>query len=314
MMLLDWPGAPGRAPGVALVFGTGLVGGAVIAALRTAVAAAARPMPWSWPIAGTGQSEAVERATIAALAARPGAELAVIWAAGQSGFSSDDNVMYHEAAALEAVIATARRILAAVPERRGSLHHVSSAGGLFEGQVACGPDARPHPLRPYAVGKLAQEAVVMGAAEFAHRRVYRPSSVYGFVHGGRRGLIPVLIASALARVPARIVGALTTLRDYVHAADVGRHIAAEVARPCGPAVSTALLAQGRGASIFEILHLVEAQVGLPVRCSLDPRPENARNSTFLRSALPRGFQAMSLGEGIARTALALRRDRPGTAP
>ena len=311
MMLLVWPAMAGQAPGVALLFGTGLVGGAIANALKSATCAVAQTLPWSWDDANADHAVAVERATSTALKAHPGADLAVIWAAGRSGFASDAGTMACEVAALEAVLASSRRLLSAFPDRRGSLHHVSSAGGLFEGQTSCGPDAIPRPLRPYGSGKLAQEGLVTAAKDFAHRRIYRPSSVYGHVRGGRRGLIPVLMAAALRRVPARIVGELTTQRDYVHASDVGRYVAAMVLAPGSASSTTSLVAQGRPASIFEILQLVEAQIGLPVPRELDAMPDNARDTTFLRTALPSGFNPMPLAEGIARTALTLRQDDVG---
>jgi UDP-glucose 4-epimerase len=156
--------------------------------------------------------------------------------------------------------------------------------------------------------------MVAGAEAFAVRRVYRPSSVYGHAPRGRHGLIPALMVAALRRRPAHIFGALTTQRDYVHADDIGRFVAGTVLDPGPASTATHLLAQARPACILEILHLVEAQIGLPVFRRLDPRPANARDTTFLSSALPQGYRATPLSEGIARTALKLHRDhvRQGT--
>jgi nucleoside-diphosphate-sugar epimerase len=313
MMLLVWSRTPRRAPGVALLFGTGLVGNAIANALKSATGALTQTLPWRWHDASAHEAVALERATSKALKANPGADLAVIWAAGRSGFASDAEIMAREAAALETVLASGRRVLAAAPGRQGSLHHVSSAGGLFEGQTACGPDAIPRPLRPYGSGKLVQEEMVTTALDFVRRRIYRPSSVYGHVRGGRRGLIPVLMTAALRRVPARIVGELSTQRDYLHASDVGRYVAAMVLAPGPASLDISLLAQGRPASIFEILQLVEARIGLPLQLELDAMPDNARDTTFLRTALPSGFQPMPLTEGIARTALTLCQDHVGAA-
>ncbi|WP_299841373.1 NAD(P)-dependent oxidoreductase [uncultured Jannaschia sp.] len=313
MMLLAWNATSGRGPGVALLFGTGLVGSSVATALSRITGAIPRHMSWSWEDDGAQDAAVLERAAVEALGARPDAGLAVIWAAGRSGFGTDDAGMAREAATLDAVLACARRVLMATPERQAVLHHVSSAGGLFEGQVACGPEAAPNPFRPYGTGKLDQECKVKDVEAFDRCRIYRPSSVYGYSRRGRRGLIPVLIDAALRRYPARIVGALMTQRDYVHADDVGLHIAARVLNPGPEPTATELLAQARPASIFEILQLVETEVGLPVLRQLDPRPDNARDNTFLRAALAPGFRAMPLAEGIARTALALARDHKAAA-
>lgn len=314
MMVLAWPAVPGRLPGVALLFGTGLIGAAVAKALSRATGAVTQPLLWRWEDNGAKDAQAMVRVAVAALTERPGAGLTVIWAAGRSGFGSDSEVMEREAAALDAVLASGRHILDAVPDRRGALHHVSSAGGLFEGQVACGPDAVPRPLRPYGLAKLAQERTVIDHKDFAIRRIYRPSSVYGHATGGRVGLIPALMTAAFTRLPARVLGALSTQRDYIHADDIGRHVAQRVLDPGTAPLVTSLLAQARPASIFEILRLVEAQIGLPILQELDPRPDNARDTTFLRTALPPGFRPVPLVEGITRTALTMYRDHMGIVP
>lgn len=62
-----------------------------------------------------------------------------------------------------------------------------------------------------------------------------------------------------------------------------------------------LLASGRPATIFEIISLIENQLDRPLFVKIDPQPDNARNNTFLKSALPAGFRPTGLHEGLART-------------
>ncbi len=316
MILLDWGGSAGRPPGVALVFGSGLIGGPTVRSLQRSVRAARlQRMDWTWERYGAPEAPAVEAAAQEALAAREGARLSIIWAAGRNGFGSDAAAMAEEFTALEAVLASAHRIGAALPPERRALFFVSSAGGLFEGQVACGRSTEPAPLRPYGEGKLAQEALVRADESFGWRNILRPSSVYGYAADARKGLIPALIAAAVRSRPATIMGALTTQRDYVYAADIGRFIAARVlapdpARPDpGGQVETSLLASGRPTAIFEIIRQVEAVVEAPLLLRIDPRPENARDNTFLLTDLPPDFRPTRLGEGIALTSTALTADQ-----
>ena len=315
MILLDWGGTAGRAPGVALVFGSGLIGGPIVRSLQRAGTASVRRMDWTWSRHGAGEAATVEAAAREALAAREGARLTIVWAAGRSGFGSEAAAMGDELASFRAVLATARRIGADLPLEQRGFVHVSSAGGLFEGQVACGRAAESAPLRPYGEGKLAQERLVRADDSLGRRHILRPSSVYGYARGARKGLIATLIAAAVRSRPATIMGALTTQRDYVYAPDIGRFIAARVLNPdpaSDPAdalVETSLLASGRPTAIFEIIRLIEWRFDAPLLLQIDPRPENARDNTFLLSGLPAGFRPTRLVEGVALTAAALAADR-----
>lgn len=118
-------------------------------------------MAWHWPVPPQEDRAAIEAAVAHALNGAPAARLAVIWAAGQSGFGTDEPGMETEFAALADVRALTRRIGEAVRLPLATAFvHMSSAGGLYEGQLACGRDARPTPLRPYGPGKLAHEAAI----------------------------------------------------------------------------------------------------------------------------------------------------------
>ena len=310
MILLDWGGTARRAPGVALVFGSGLIGGPTVRALQCAAEAhSVRRMDWTWSRHGAGEAATVEAAAGKALAARKGARLTIVWAAGRSGFGSKAHVMSDELASLRAVLAMARRIGADLPLEQRGFVYVSSAGGLFEGQVGCGRAAKSAPLRPYGEGKLAQERLVRADDSLGRRHIVRPSSAYGYARGARRGVIATLIAAAVRSRPATIMGALTTQRDYVYAPDIGRFIAARVLDPVDAPVETSLLASGRPTAIFEIIRLIESRFDAPLLLQIDPHPENARDNTFLPSGLPAGFRPTPLAEGVALTAAALAADR-----
>lgn len=266
-------------------------------------------MAWTWPQPGMSELRAIETTLKTALQTAPEARLAVIWAAGRSGFGSTDQDMALEQTSLEAVQGLAQRMAALCGVERSSFIHLSSAGGLFEGQVACGRAAIPAPIRPYGHGKLAQEHALRNRPDLGHRIIIRPSSVYGYVPGGRHGLISALVSAAVLQRDAKIFGGLTTQRDFVFAPDIGRYIARRVLAPWPGTVGIeeVLIAAGRPATVFEIIKLVEDNVGTPLHLNIDPRPENARDNTFLPSALPAGFQPTPLREGIALTKTAITR-------
>jgi UDP-glucose 4-epimerase len=314
MILLDWGRAAGHAPGVAAIFGTGLIGGNAVGALqRNLGQVRLRPMHWDWSSDTSRQAQQIAQAARSALGEQEEAVFTTIWAAGRSGFGTDFQGMQDELAALEAVIALAQDIGAPLPPNRRCFIHTSSAGGLFEGQTVCGTDTKPMPLRPYGKCKLVQEARIRDSEALGRRHILRPSSVYGYAPGARRGLFAVLIANALQGRTATIMGALGTQRDYVFADDIGRFIADLVrdhaSNPTGADLSTALLASGRPATIYEVIGMIQACSDRPLFIKIDPHPENARDNTFLRTALPSGFRPTGLREGIALTVRAVSGER-----
>ena len=217
--------------------------------------------------------------------------------------------MAREASLLEEVLDLAEMAGRRAPRARRAVHLVSSAGGLFEGQLFCDAESAPAPLRPYGEGKLRQEALARACGGAARVHVYRPSSVYGASPSGRVGLVTALIGDALRGRTTRIVGRPDTLRDYVHAGDVGRFIARAVmgAEP-GAGCETHLLAQGRPAAMSEVIAHVERVLGLCPSLRFDPAPGNARHMSFRRSALPAGWRQVDLATGIALVAHQLRQD------
>ena len=314
MILLVWDKSPSCSPGVVLLFGSGLIGTAIKnALLRSVTQASAKQIDWSWPLPSPAQELALETSVSQAIMERDDVNFSVIWAAGQTGFGSTFDAMADEFAALQRVLKISKNSGDGIDPERRSFVHVSSAGGLFEGQVACGPETLPMPLRAYGEGKLAQEQIIQTEAGLGRRIILRPSSVYGFVRGARRGLLATLITSAFQHKPATIFGSLLTLRDYVYAPDIGNFVAKRLIKPrsSSEADSTeiCLLASARPASVFEIVRLVEESLGHGLFMKIDPRPENARDNTFLPSVLPVDFQPTDLHEGVALTISAVTREQ-----
>jgi nucleoside-diphosphate-sugar epimerase len=308
MKLLRWTGRGGSRHAAAL-FGAGLLGGAVEDAFRSKARASAAFMPYAWGDAAARAAQLldIERALLDGAAPEGPRSIDVIWAGGRSGFGSSPEDMAAEQEIFAQILAFGSTLQARFPDAAHGFHMISSAGGLFEGISHCGADTAPRPLRPYGNGKLRQEALLHAAAGLELRRIYRPSSVYGFRPGGRLGLVTALASNALTGRTTRIVGSPHTIRDYVSAEDIGRFVAQEALRPSPGADLTFLLASGRPAAMCEMIALVEQAVQTRTLLQYDPNPSNALNMSFRPSALPRRWRPTALETGIRRTVSQVRR-------
>lgn len=295
---------------IVIVFGSGLIGSSIVAALqRNDHLLHKQHLSWSWPQPTDSETKAVETECRTFLKTRPSSEIAVIWAAGRNGFGASEDDMDVEYRSFSSVRTLARRLALGRGDQACRFFHISSAGGLFEGQIACGKTARPRPLRPYGHGKLRQETALAKDLGLGTRLIIRPSSVYGFVESGRRGLVSALISAALQRRDAKIFGALTTQRDFLFAPDVGQYVARRVCAtsPHSSETERVILASARPASVFEIVRTVEDCTGNPLYLKIDPRPDNARDNTFHASAAPPDFFPTPLREGIELTKSSIKR-------
>ncbi len=303
-MLLGWHENSGKTGHVALIFGAGLIGGAVSEVLLSLTNARRIWLPYNW---SSSSERAVQRETIeieAGYMLGPNRDanrfIDVIWAAGRSGFSSSQDQMAVETKLFLEILDISHRLFLRFPAAQHSFHMMSSAGGLFEGRVHCDDQSSPAPLRPYGEGKLQQEDALRGTLEETVYRIYRPASVYGFRPTGRAGLITTLIGNGLRHKVSRIFGTMHTIRDYVHADDIGRFVAQQVLKPVKIS-QVLLLASGRPTTTFELIQYVEKTLRQKLFLEFDPRPHNARDMSFRSSSMPRDWRPMSLELGVRRT-------------
>lgn len=308
MLLLGFDGTAATEPQVVLLFGSGLIGSAIADALESSGRLLHKQqIPWNWPAPTHAQIRAVEVAFNSCLDERPLSRVAIIWAAGRSGFGSSEEDMALEFRGFSGVLAFARRLAQRDGQAKDRFIHISSAGGLFEGQTACEHDTPPRPIRPYGHGKLQQEAALEEEAALGHRLIIRPSSVFGYIPRGRLGLVSALISAAIQHRDTKIFGGLNTQRDFIFAPDIGRYIARHIfaAFPKGTDLEKVIIASGRPATVFEIIKMVEEVVGVPLYLKIDAQPDNALNNTFRMSALPSGFFPTPLRQGIEQTKSAM---------
>ncbi|MEA2165493.1 MAG: hypothetical protein QOK37_3620 [Thermoanaerobaculia bacterium] len=270
---------------VVAVFGTGLLGFSIIEALqlRSPRSVIELALDWQNPIARLPQFHVIENAIRREL--QSGARLHVLWSAGHAGFMSSENETAAELQAFVEVLTMAERLAREYP--RTTLHLISSAGGLFEGQRHVTPQSQPHPQRPYGHLKLRQEEALLGSRAPLARRIYRVTSAYGYVRPRfRAGLVATLILNAVRRQVTYLTGRMDTLRDYVFIGDVASYIAGRFLNDHDGGASAVFLARARPCSLLEVQHLVEEAYGSKLHISYAMGTANAEDVTFSQATTP----------------------------
>ena len=286
MIVTELGRADGSARGYVLIFGAGLIGRAILAALRLRVMTdvMTRAFDWTDRALRAAQLDELERFILARPDSQP---LSIVWSAGKAGFSASEAETAGELAAYEEVLAFAERI--AVRAAGTTFHLVSSAGGLFEGQRHVTGSALPTPKRPYGDLKFTQERKLLESRSFAARRVYRVTSAYGHIQPDvRAGLVSTLLINAAQRRPTRITGRMDTMRDFVFAGDVGTHVASEILS-ARQGDDVTCLAHGRPTSLFEVQATVEHVVGRKLHIEPSFQAANGEDITFSSSVQPAGW-------------------------
>ena len=295
MKLLE---APDR---IVALFGTGLVGSAVLAALRQERPFDERDFPLRWDLLASEELAAVERGISEALAAARGTPCQVVWAAGATGFSASEAEIDAELASFRSVTGSIARVLSAECDAPAGFVLLSSAGGLFEGQRVVRRESAPSPRSPYARLKARQEGIANAPGVPWNPRILRASSVYGPIRPGHRlGLVPTLIANGLRQQPTRITARMDTLRDFVWVGDVARHVVRLVLDDTAAAASEPqILASARPVSLAEVQELVSSILGRRIYVSYAAR-DNDVDITFHPDAVAPGFVASELRGNATR--------------
>lgn len=280
-------------PKLVLVFGLGLVGKTISVSLENA-GYTAQSYPFNWE-SGTQQDDnasailgVVERYYQAARAAgnlEPLLDISVVWAAGRAGFGASAEEVRPEQQSFRVVLGIYIKLKSLPFVFRADFHLVSSAGGLFEGADYITADTQPAPCRPYGELKLAIESDLLREVDTADAYIYRPSTVYGLVGGGRTGLIARLIENGMRGTEVPVYGNMDTLRDYVFARDIGNYIAGKIAYPTPLEVVYPLVA-GRAFSIYHLKNSVERVLNRKVHVNFEVDRSNARNIVFSSACKP----------------------------
>lgn len=277
-----------------MVVGHGQLGSAIAAAVtaRTHAEGRSYPTDWSTPAAAA-------RSIGQGLQQEGGFDgpVVVVWAAGRCGMSSG----VEECQESLAVSAAALGVLAEL--RPHATHLLGSAGAVALGHPRWSPSDGSLPDLPYGRLKLQEEELV-GRLDLGDLVVHRVSSVYGPPdRPGRQGMITALVVNASRLRATRIYGRWSTLRNYVHADDVGAFIADKAVRHTGPAVH--VLAAHRSHAISELVGAVATARRRSVPVQLVPS-ENADDLTIDPNAIDPGFRTRPLDTAIRQMVLDLR--------
>lgn len=284
-----------------VLFGEGLIGGAIVSALDDLISGQGIHRALTWGRQDLRREEVKSiRQTFDEIQTEQEVEwLDIVWSAGRVGFGSSQDSIEDEWVVYRECLELCSDLICAIGPQKCSFHLISSAGGLFEGQTSVHSNSVPNPLRPYGELKVRQEAGLSILPTGTHRHIYRPSSVYGYSKGGRMGLIPTLIYDSLRYRPSRIVGNLDTCRDYIYCGDIGNFVSSVIEnQPLTD--NNFLLASGKPTTIQELVRLIENETGHPLYLSFDPVAPNSETNSYRKSGLPPGLKLTALNSGIKR--------------
>ena len=220
------PTTPSKHPShhLVLVFGLGMIGHAIVDGLYRLGFHRWLEVPYSWHDEhGRAASGTRIEAVCDELATQRNGRISVVWSAGRAGFHSTAAELQSENLAFGDTVGLIERLRRSLHGTPLDVHHLSSAGGLFEGQQVISHASRPAPLRPYGESKLAQERQLQERLKHCELTIYRPSSVYGpYFTGNRHGLINHLVANSRRGRVTVLDAHVMALRDYVFTGDIGQ--------------------------------------------------------------------------------------------
>ena len=284
MILLSKTSVPG---GITAVFGQGLIGSAIV---RNMVLSDHKPiqslkLDWESFRVDTTIYRALKDCLYSTIehAFKRSPEdqfINILWAAGKSGFASDEVAVGADLNSFSTLLRLIEEIHHTHQSCPIRFFHFSSAGGLFEGQSCITPESIPSPIRPYGRMKLSQEQALLSCSVDMKRTIYRPSSVYGPVRlNHRMGLIPTMILNGLRQTVTSIYGFDTTLRDFVWVDDIARHVCDEISNPVVQD-SITTLHSGRPISLYEVRSIIERRLNKKLLVRFCPVQSNSRDITF----------------------------------
>lgn len=232
----------------------------------------------------------------------------MVWSAGTAGMATSKARCEQNLETMKTVVSAALESIE--PTRRRRLHVISSAGAYAVNSPRWPAEGKPPaPIDvPYVQLKLAEEdwsRTRTGGPDPVGVTIHRVASVYARPGDpGRSGMVAAMVRNASKGNVTPIFGNWSTIRNYVHADDVGEFVARSIrfeveATPAlheTPLTET-LLADRRSYAIGELVQLVSRAIRRPVPLQMIAA-ENAENHTFNPSMIAEGFAARSLPTAI----------------
>jgi nucleoside-diphosphate-sugar epimerase len=287
------------------VFGLGLIGSAFVSALKSSAPVREEQLDFHWadPEMQATQAGHLERRLEGTIKSAPSAaRIHVVWSAGRAGFGSSRQETDPEFQSFRNVLALTERTALRFPEVPVTFCLMSSAGGLFEGRRQITKDSLPAPAHPYGLLKLEQERLLLGSPAPLRKAIYRLTSVYGLPRPRQRhGLISTLVVNGLRQRVSRIVGFLSTLRDFVCAEDIAEYLTRKLRSDAGVGPdSITVLGSIRPFSILEIQKIVESTLRHKIYLGYSLQASNSEDITFSADVFPSDWHPGDLKSNVRR--------------
>ncbi|MBP1750104.1 MAG: NAD-dependent epimerase/dehydratase family protein, partial [Deltaproteobacteria bacterium] len=149
MVLLETTSPSSGRPLTVAIFGTGLIGSAIVSRLQASASLHKQEVPFNWTADSSIQLRQLQDVETRILngpgpnteeltsCSKPGVglrSLRIVWSAGRAGFGASHDETERELYVFRMVLDMAERLAMQYPGDPVSFYLTSSAGGLFEGQ------------------------------------------------------------------------------------------------------------------------------------------------------------------------------------
>lgn len=225
----------------------------------------------------------------------------ILWSAGKCDFYSSEKETFEEFTCFKKILSFMTNIKFIQSNIDLTVHLISSAGGIFEGSAQKQLENKPSPIRPYGFLKLKQEKFVLNLPSHIKKKIFRLSSVYGYIDVKKRmGLIPTLIYNGLTHRVSSIVGDVSTLRDYIFCMNIGNFIGNNIIDHDQEPEKLFLLASGKPSSIGEVQKEVQDTIGRKIYIKYLNFKNNRRDICFNKNQIPKNLQLTDIRTGVRR--------------
>ena len=223
-----------------------------------------------------------------------------VWSAGKSGFYSTDAQIKNEYNFFELFIFYIKeKSFLHDKNTPFFFHFISSAGGLFEGQLNVTLDSIELPLRPYGRLKLMQERLINSVFPDSSC-IYRASTVFGISSFGHRaGLISTLVQNSFYCKMTNIQGDFDSKRDYVWVEDLSMFVVnLLIFKELKLKQSLYYIISGKPTTIFEIVHLIQKITHTKVLFKFDTSFSNSQPIVFSSNLKPKNLRSTPLDTAV----------------
>lgn len=229
-----------------------------------------------------------------------------VYSAGKSGMLFE-KVDSQEIDSFNQVVEIAKLSAYFVGRERITFHLLSSAGGLFEGQLNVDDNSVPNPLSQYGQIKLKQEKIIKDHVGLFNVVIYRPSTVYGYRSYCRLGLVATILTRANKNLFFEVFASQDSIRDYVFINDVSDFIVNRfLQEDIIDVYKEYFLVSGKPTSMGEMLDIFNRIYKKKLYYSYKINKQNTLNMSFRKTLIPDGFLITSLFEGVLKTKMTIK--------